>query len=193
MLTELGLPSEIRAPIAELGMANLIAIGSAAVAVISAFAAQGMGRRQLQFAWERELLEWAHSAVGAAARAATYASELKLLEPPTAARERYEVLVALSVAIDQGRLFHENIGASSRSRGRRPEHLDALVSIFRLIRVEDKPDPVVIRDHQVAFVGGVQALLSTRERRRWVRAREAVAGSGGWKPPADVVHRYETR
>jgi hypothetical protein len=193
MLTELGLPSEIRMPIAEIGAANLIALGGAAVAVISAFAAQGMGRRQLQFAWERELLEWAHAAIAAAARAATYASEFKLLEPQAAAAERYEVLCALSVAIDQGRLFHENIGVSTRSRGRRPEHLDSLVSIFRMLRVEEKPDPVVIRDHQVAFVGGVQALLSTRERRRWVRAREARPGSGGWKPPADVVHRYETR
>lgn len=193
MLAELGLPSEIALPAIELGTTNLIALGGAAVAVISAFAAQGMGRRQMQFAWERELLEWAHSAVGAAARAATFASEMKLLGPPAAATERYEVLCALSAAIDQGRLFHENLGASPRSRGRRPEHLDALVSIFRLIRVEDKPDPVVIRDHQVAFVGGVQTLLSTSERRRWVRAREARAGSDGWRPPADVVHRYETR
>ncbi|MGH6949340.1 MAG: hypothetical protein ACREH4_00555 [Vitreimonas sp.] len=193
MLTELGLPSDIALPVAELGTANLIALGSAAVAVIAAFAVQGVGRSQLQAAWERELVDWAHEAVSAAGRAATYASEMKLLEPPAVARERYEVLCALTAAIDRGRLFHENLGASPRTRGRRPEHLDSLVSIFRLIRVEDKPDPVVIRDHQVAFVGGVQTLLGTNDRRRWVRVREARVATADWRPAADVVHRYETR
>ena len=193
MLAELGLPSEIAAPAVELGTANLVALGSAAVAVIAALAVQGVGRSQLQAAWERELVEWAHYAVAAAGRAATYASELKLLDPQAAARERYEVLCALSAATDRGRLFHENLGAGPRARGRRPEHLDSLVSMFRLIRVEDKPDPVVIRDHQVAFVGGVQTLLSTSDRRRWMRAREIRLASADWRPPADVVHRYETR
>lgn len=160
-----------------LNVSTFVSLGGAAVAVASAFAAQEQGRRQLRFAWDRELMEWAHQALEAAARAATYSAHSGLLNIEKQSEERFSVLSALSSAIDQGRLFYENIGATETDRGFRPDHLDPLVSIFRHMQ-DSSPDIQIIREEQVAFVRKLQAILDTPTRRRWVRASNARAGRG---------------
>lgn len=119
-----------------------IAVGSAAVAVISALIARGETRRQRKLQTERlrqsidaASLDWGSAAIDTLARSAMFA-RTRQLQPNDGAflGNKANLLVQISTLVDRGRMFFPNLNPGKKGaekegayRGHRPPILDALM------------------------------------------------------------------
>jgi len=120
----------------------VIAVLSAAVAVISALIARGETRRQRKLQTERlrqsidaASLDWGNGAIDTLARAAMFARTRHLQTNDGAfLANKANLMVALSTLVDRGRMFFPNLNPDKKGaekegayRGHRPPVLDALM------------------------------------------------------------------
>lgn len=120
----------------------VIAIGSALVALVSAFAARAETRRQRRLQTERlrqsidaASLEWGNHAIDALGRAAMFARTRHLQASDGAfAGGKTNLMISLSALVERGRMFFPNLDADNKGmdkdgayRGHRPPILDAIM------------------------------------------------------------------
>ncbi len=120
----------------------VIAIGSALVALVSAFASRAETRRQRRLQTERlrqsidaASLEWGNHAIDALGRAAMFARTRHLqANDGTFAGGKTSLMINLSALVERGRMFFPNLDADNKGmdkdgayRGHRPPILDAMM------------------------------------------------------------------
>lgn len=120
----------------------VIAIGSALVALVSAFASRAETRRQRRLQTERlrqsidaASLEWGNHAIDALGRAAMFARTRHLqANDGTFAGGKTSLMINLSALVERGRMFFPNLDGDNKGmdkdgayRGHRPPILDAMM------------------------------------------------------------------
>ncbi|MEH6410800.1 MAG: hypothetical protein V7741_09755 [Hyphomonas sp.] len=120
----------------------VIAIGSALVALVSAFVSRAETRRQRRLQTERlrqsidaASLEWGNHAIDALGRAAMFARTRHLqANDGTFAAGKHSLMINLSALVERGRMFFPNLDADNKGmdkdgayRGHRPPILDAIM------------------------------------------------------------------
>ena len=120
----------------------VIAIGSALVALVSAFVSRAETRRQRRLQTERlrqsidaASLEWGNHAIDALGRAAMFARTRHLqASDGTFAAGKHSLMINLSALVERGRMFFPNLDADNKGmdkdgayRGHRPPILDAIM------------------------------------------------------------------
>ena len=162
----------------------VIAIGSALVALVSAFAARAETRRQRRLQTERlrqsidaASLEWGNHAIDALGRAAMFARTRHLqANDATFAGGKASLLIGLSALVERGRMFFPNLDPDNKGadkdgayRGHRPPILDAVMwAYFELDTMRREGGPTgdnsaeFIEDCRRLMVSELQAHLDPR-------------------------------
>jgi hypothetical protein len=188
------------------GVNEWVAVGSAAVALISFFFNWAVVQRQtamqaegLKAQMDADVLAWAHAAVDALSEAAMVAERRG--EGAVDVRDRRnEILWRISALADRGRLFFPNLAPHAQGadkegafRGYRPPVLDTLVFAFQAFERMDPrnlgPDEATaqfLRDCRRAMVSELQRAIDPRRRSKMMR-RLALTG-----PKKDAAGYEET-
>ncbi|MEQ8301238.1 MAG: hypothetical protein RH945_11920 [Hyphomonas sp.] len=162
----------------------VIAIGSALVALVSAFASRAETRRQRRLQTERlrqsidaASLEWGNHAIDALGRAAMFARTRHLqANDATFAGGKTSLLIGLSALVERGRMFFPNLDADNKGmdkdgayRGHRPPILDSMMwAYFELDALTRDGGPTgdncadFIEDCRRLMVSELQAHLDPR-------------------------------
>lgn len=162
----------------------VIAIGSALVALVSAFASRAETRRQRRLQTERlrqsidaASLEWGNHAIDALGRAAMFARTRHLqANDGTFAGGKTSLMINLSALVERGRMFFPNLDGDNKGmdkdgayRGHRPPILDAIMwAYFELDALTRDGGPtgdnsaVFIDDCRRLMVSELQAHLDPR-------------------------------
>lgn len=164
----------------------VIGVVSAAIAIVSALAARRETRRQREVQIERlrqdidaASLNWGNRAIDALARSSMLARTRHLHNSDTAFQgSQYNMAVALSTLVDQGRMYFPNVEPGSKGaekegafRGNRPPILDALMyAYYEVQALQRQGGPTgdnsadFIDDCRRLLVSELQAHLDPRRR-----------------------------
>jgi hypothetical protein len=156
---------------------NSIALIALGISVSSALFSWGQKRQEMKIAWIRDLVSWSQEPMRALSRAEVEINRLPALPAEEAAAIRTELKARLSAAVDEGRLFFENLGS------KRPDVLDPLMRAHRALDADPAKYPPnhlkrCMGRHRTEFWQLVQSKINPAWLRKAVGGPTATGGDG---------------